>query len=210
MAAKKRTSTEVKVHKHASTKPDEVLIKSVASNFRSCSEPSCKVPALILSDPPACHLHCKDFEKWIENVEKEKEHLLATLAREHYLVMCEEIAPVSRIFYHKAAGEPAPNVHCRLSDVVSFMALASASGVIGNLAYDVVKHFVLRLVGRKQDPVFEARIGPELYERVRVEIHGAPANADLNVQLSVEREIALKYRLLVERRAGKRARKGRA
>jgi hypothetical protein len=126
--------------------------------------------------------------------------MLAVLAREQYLVIHEEQAPVSGLFYHKVSGEPPPNVAARVSDVLAFCALAAASGAIGNLAYATLRNLVLKLVGPKRQEQFDNKITAEFYERVRGQIHGADSAPSERAPESVQLDVRLKYRLIVERR----------
>jgi hypothetical protein len=146
----------------------------------------------------------EDFEKWVRAVEAEKDWVIQTLAREQYVVMCEEFAPVSGFLYHKAAGEPPPGRHAMLDPVLTFMALAAASGVIGNLAYDLLKGIILGLVGRREEKRFEQKISFEVYEESRSTVHTVAASTLADTARNVQREIEVKYRLLVETRRARR------
>ncbi|MGO9402589.1 MAG: hypothetical protein ACLPVW_03860 [Terriglobales bacterium] len=126
--------------------------------------------------------------------------MLAALAREQYVVIHEEQAPVSGLFYHKVSGEPPPNVAARVSDVLAFCALAAASGAIGNLAYATLRGLVLKLVGPKRQDQFDNKISAEFYEQVRGQIHGADSAPNERAPESVQLDVRLKYRLIVERR----------
>jgi hypothetical protein len=165
-----------------------------------CSFTDCKIHALVLSDPPFCPVHLPDLAAWISRVEQEKDRMLAALAREQYIVIHEEQAPVSGLFYHKVSGEPPPNVALRVSDVLAFCALASASGVIGNLAYATLRNLVLKLVGPERQQQFDNKISAEFYEHVRGQVHGENVAADERALESVQLDLRLKYRLIVEKR----------
>lgn len=167
---------------------------------RSCTQPECKWPALVLSSPARCPAHLEDFERWITRVEKERDRDLQSLAREQYVVICEEHAPVSGMFYHKLAGEPPPNISYRLDDALTFIALAAASGVIGNLAYDGLKRIVLRLLGEEKESLFDEHLSIGMYEEVRTLIHRESERRDEGTAKVVEHEVQLKHRLIIERR----------
>jgi len=170
---------------------------------KRCTSDGCPTPALVLSDPPSCPNHIADFEEWISRVEREPDTYLSALARESYVMIAEDFGPVSSRFYHKAAGEPPPNVAYRLTDPLVFCALAAASGVIGNVAYDALKALVGRLIGTKRETLVEEKITSEFYERVRTEIHGAdpPKN---QLPEFVKREVELKHRLIIEKPKAKK------
>lgn len=164
---------------------------------KHCSADGCRSLALVLSDPPSCPGHIADLEAWILRVEHEPDKHLSALARESYVIAAEEFGPISSRFYHKAAGEPPPNIKYRLSDIVVFCVLAATSGVIGNIAYDALKILAKRLMGAKTDRCIDERITFEFYEHVRTEIHGAERpNGD--IPRNVEHEIELKHRLIIE------------
>lgn len=103
------------------------------------------------------------------------------------------------MFYHKLSGEPPPNVAHRLNDLVAFFALAAASGIVGNLAYDVLKALVLHLAGDDLPDKFEAKITAELYENVRSTVHVEAGKTDDQTLSTVRRDVELKYRLIVEK-----------
>jgi hypothetical protein len=182
----------------------EELIRRVGELNKPCSFPECKLSPLPLSVPTRCPAHLEDFEKWVRAVEAEKDWVIQTLAREQYVVMCEEFAPVSGFLYHKAAGEPPPGRHAMLDPVLTFMALAAASGVIGNLGYDLLKGIILRLVGRREEKRFEQKISFEVYEESRSTVHTVAASTLADTARNVQREIEVKYRLLVETRRARR------
>jgi hypothetical protein len=172
-------------------------LKNIA---RQCAHKGCQIPAVLLSDPPTCPAHLPDLKSWINRVETEKDRIIAILAREQYLVLCEEHGAVSGVFYHKVSGEPPPNISARVDNVLAFCALAAASGVIGNFSYAVLRSLVTKLIGKPEGKRFDERITAEFYEKVRTQIHGRDKSLAGGPFDSLETELELKYRLIVERR----------
>jgi len=86
-----------------------------------------------------------------------------------------------------------------LGELVLFCLAAAASGVIGNLAYDVLKVLVIRIVKNdKSDPeaILTRAVRQEDYERLCRAQHGDVPPVT-NPDPAAEEKLVTKYRLLV-------------
>jgi len=153
--------------------------------------------ASLLSGALSNHASLSDFEQWIEAVESEPDRMLRITATQAYVVYHEEADPISSRFYRIVGGTPPPGTHYYIGEALTFIAYAAASGVIGNVAYDVVKQIVRALLPPKNQTTFEEKISFEEYETIRKELHKEDAADDAT---NVAKEIGLKHRLLIERK----------
>jgi hypothetical protein len=160
--------------------------------------------AKLLSAMPFGHVSLPDFEQWIEAVEREPNNTVRIIATQAYVVSHEEYDPVSSRFYRIVGGTPPPGVHYYIGEVFIFIALAAASGVIGNLAYGAFKKIIQPFLASKSEVLFEEKISFEEYEEVRKEFHKRVPRTDAPTIDRVGKEVALKYRLLIERKLTKK------
>jgi hypothetical protein len=156
--------------------------------------------AALRSSLPFGHVPLPDFERWIEAIEREPEKMVRIMATEAYVVRHEEDDPVSSRFYRIVGGPPPPGVYCHIGVVPTFIALAAASGVVGNLAYDALKKIVRSFLTSESKVTFEEKISFEEYETARKELHKDDARTDASTLSIVEKEVGLKHRLLIERK----------
>ena len=158
----------------------------------------------LLSDMPFGQVSLPDFRRWVEAVESEPDKMAQIIATQAYVVTHEENDPVSSRFYRIVGGTPPEGVHYYIGEIFIFIALAAASGVVGNLAYDAFKKIVQPLLASKSEVTFEEKISFEEYEDVRKEFHSRDPRTDTLTIDRVGEEVALKYRLLIERKATKK------
>lgn len=156
--------------------------------------------ASLLSDPPFSHASLPDFERWIEAVELEPDGMVRSIATQAYVVYHEDYDPVSSRFYRLVGGTPPPGVHYYIGEILIFIALAAANGVVGNLAYDALKRIVHPFLTSESKVTFEEKVSFEEYETVRKELHKEDARTDAPTISIVEKEVGLKHRLLIERK----------
>ena len=156
--------------------------------------------ASLLSDPPFSDASVPEFEKWIEAVECEPDKSVGMIASQAYVVYHEQYDPVSSRLYRLVGGTPPPGVHYYIGQIPIFIALAAASGVVGNLAYDILKRIVLPFLTPEGRITFEEKISFEEYETVRKESHQEDARTEPSAISRVEKEVGLKHRLLIERK----------
>jgi hypothetical protein len=156
--------------------------------------------ASLLSDLPISHARLTDFERWVEKVEREPKSSRRILETQAYVVCHEELDPVSSRFYRLVGGTPPPGVHYYIGEVPIFIALAAASGVVGNLAYDALKKIVCSFLDSESRVIFEEKVTFEEYETIRKEFHEEDAQTGTGLISIVEREVGLKRRLLIERK----------
>ena len=156
--------------------------------------------AALLSNPPWNHAGLLDFERWVEAVEREPNQVLRIVATQAWVVYHEEADPVSSRFYRIVGGTPPPGTNYYIGETLTFIAYAAASGVVGNLAYDLVKRIVQSFLSPASQVTFEEKVSFEEYETVRKELHKEDARNDTLTTSNVEKEIGLKHRLLIERK----------
>lgn len=112
----------------------------------------------------------------------------------------------ARIFYKEyedsLRAKTGRDTRFRVSDLVLFLAGVAGTGIIQNLAYDVLKILVKKIRRPKREfPTgevrFEAVISRRTYNRVRRENHPGKASRK-EVSEEVEQELDTQYRLIVK------------
>ncbi|HMF63314.1 MAG TPA: hypothetical protein VK608_04435 [Edaphobacter sp.] len=162
-------------------------------------DPEVSKIAALLSGARKIYSSVDEFEQWVNSVEQEPARNARICATQMYIVYHEEQDPVSSRFY-RIVGRLSPEMHAYIGPILTFMALAAASGVVGNLTYDALKALVLPFLRAKEKTTFEERLTFEEYETVRKEIHMEDASSEPSTTEIVEKEVGLKYRLIFERK----------
>lgn len=112
----------------------------------------------------------------------------------------------ARIFYKEyedsLRAKAGRKTRFRVSDLVLFLAGVAGTGIIQNLAYDVLKILVKKIRRPKSEfpsseVRFEAVISRRTYNRVRRENHPGKASRK-EVSEEVEQELEIQYRLIVK------------
>lgn len=143
---------------HLSNVGNEMALKKDDDNklFHLPPSLSSSKVAKLLSDPPFGH-NPSDFETWVERVEREPSETARVIATQFYVVYHEEEDPVSSQLYRLVGGTPPPGVHYYIGETLTFIALAAASGVVGNLTYDALKRIVNHFLTPESKITFEEK-----------------------------------------------------
>ena len=148
------------------------------------------------------HASVDEFEQWVDSVEREPDRLARIHATQAYIVYHEDHDPITSRLY-RMVGRLSPETHAYIGSILTFMAFAAASGVVGNLTYDALKALVHPFLSPKEKVAFEERVTFEEYEAVRREIHMTDASSEPSTAKIVEKEVGLKYRLILERKTNR-------
>lgn len=192
-------------------------INGQSKQLHNCSIDGCTHLALIFSEPPRCCAHIENLDAWFDNVLSETvAHSIPNSA--------QTIADPERIFTAFSAHEiyrglllnnpvgqdlyadfqnrvdPRKEVSFSFDDVVYFVLIAAASGVIGNFAYEVLQSIVRKLNkkhnSRKLEDTFEEVVRETKYEELRIRYH-ADSLRKTEATSELETEINTRYRLVM-------------
>lgn len=145
------------------------------------------------------HPSVDEFEQWVDSVEHEPDRMTRIHATQAYIVFHEDHDPISSRLY-RMVGRLSPETHAYIGPILTFIAFAAASGVVGNLTYDALKARVLPFLSPKEKVTFEERVTLKEYETVRKEVHRADGRSEPSTVRIIEKEVGLKYRLILERK----------
>ncbi len=174
-----------------------------------CSHEKCTRIALPLSEPPYCPEHVPDVDEWFDSfnakldTSKMDEGQKQSMRAAGYIIYthCSFESPAFTELYTDYKRKVDPDDTCQFAspDIVYFVLLAAAQGVIGNYSHEAIKSLfndVVSSAKEKLSAVFDRVVSKLNYEALRKQRFPSqpPAEclgADYRIKLSK------KYRLLV-------------
>jgi len=153
-----------------------------------------------MRDSSYCVIHEPDIDGWYE-------HTSLPLAHESYRIshFVNGLGSVAfTTLYEKFERRALPDGgSASANDLVYFLIQAAASGVVGNLSYELMKKVVKRVFDREPAPVIvrdmDKIVFESDYENLRQERHGGiPDDGDDNA-LAVESQLIRKRRNLLQK-----------
>jgi hypothetical protein len=181
---------------------------------KTCSAVSCRNEALSWSEPPICSEHVPDIDGWYAGVQQRLKTepdenvrtLYGLLAHSEYMAAVSD-NPVAEELYKDFENRAEPpkaiafSVEHFVTALAHFYVLAAASGILGNLSYDVLKMFIVRLLGslhtqpKPNDDRFDEIVDHEKYESVRKRFHlKMPL---LEIDRETEKKVETRFRNIV-------------
>ena len=178
---------------------------------QNCYFDSCNCSAIPFSHPPSCSFHIQDIDSWFESLDgklstidmdEDRKLLTLIISKDIYKNFFFKESNFIELYRdYKNKIDPNDKYQFLLDDIIYFILIAAASGIVGNFAYDAIKKLVHRIGNKteKLDEKFKATINSEKYEELlkRCNHEGNP-----NIEIDIEFEIKIekKYRLLIRNR----------
>ncbi len=151
--------------------------------------------------PPTDPVHLQDLDAWL--AERLSQFPGQRRMFQELFVAYHESVPEVGVFYthFKQRLDPSNKKEFKFSDIVYFILTATASGVIGNAAWEAVRTVLRKFREQGGDARLERPeeiVSVEFYEQCRIKVHGKQSAME-SLSVDVERMLEFKYSHMVDK-----------